>query len=147
MNRDRDDAGRPRNARPRDVTGRPLARGADADVVEDPPALPPDDAIDLAAGLLAEGRAFRAHEVFEAVWKSADADRDLWRGLAQLAVGITHAQRGNAAGSRALLTRAADSLQPWSGTAPYGLRIDELRAWATSAARSVEAVKSPPVLR
>lgn len=132
MNRDRDEAGRPRNARPRDATGRPLARsGTDAaPTSDDPPALPPREAIDLAADLLADRLAFRAHEVFEAVWKSTDTDRDLWRGLAQLAVGITHAQRGNATGSRTLLLRGAESLAPWAGTTPYGLDIDGLRAWA-----------------
>lgn len=149
MTRDRDESGRPRNARPRDATGRPLARDVDGDAAagEDPPALPPDDAIDLAAQLLAEGLAFRAHEVFEAVWKSTDADRELWRGLAQLAVGVTHAQRDNAVGSRALLLRSADSLRPWSGTAPYGLRIDDLREWAAAAAESVETARRPPILR
>jgi len=133
--RDRDGAGRPRNARPRDATGRPLARsGNDAGpAADDPPALPPGEAIDLAADLLADGHAFRAHEVFEAVWKSTDTDRDLWRGLAQLAVGITHAQRGNPTGSRALLLRGAESLAPWAGTTPYGLDIDGLRAWAHTA--------------
>lgn len=149
MTRDRDEAGRPRNARPRDATGRPLDRDTttDAPVVEDPPALPPDDAIDLAAQLLAGGFAFRAHEVFEAVWKSADSDRELWRGLAQLAVGVTHAQRGNAVGARALLLRSADSLTPWSGTSPYGLRIDELRSWATTAAGDIEQAHHAPQLR
>src|SRR5437763_1589981 len=78
-NRDRDDAGRPRNARPRDATGRPLERSDEpATPADDPPAMPPGEAIELAAGLLADGLAFRAHEVFEAVWKSTDTDRELW---------------------------------------------------------------------
>lgn len=146
MNRDRDPQGRPRNARPRDSTGRPLPRGDGdgADVADDPPALPPDEAIDLAGDLLRDGNAFRAHEVFEAVWKSTETDRDLWRGLAQLAVGITHAQRGNATGSQALLSRAADSLAPWAGTAPYGLDIDGLRAWAREPGATAG---DPPPLR
>ena len=149
MTRDRDDAGRPRNARPRDATGRPLARDSAASAMpaEDPPALAPDDAIDQAGELFADGLAFRAHEVFEAVWKSTDTDRELWRGLAQLAVGVTHAQRGNATGSHALLLRAADSLRPWSGTAPYGLDIDGLRSWAQAAAGSIETARQPPRLR
>jgi hypothetical protein len=148
-NRDRDDAGRPRNARPRDDTGRPLPRDDDGEsaAAADPPALPPTEAIDLAVELLDDGLAFRAHEVFEAVWKSTDLDRELWRGLAQLAVGITHAQRGNATGSRALLLRAATSLEPWSGTSPYGLDIDGLRAWASAAADSTEQALRPPKLR
>jgi hypothetical protein len=145
--RDRDEAGRPRNARPRDDTGRPLARDAHAPTPDDPPALPPDEAIDLATQLLADGRAFRAHEVFEAVWKSTDVDRELWRGLAQLAVGITHAQRGNTTGSQALLTRGAESLRPWAATTPYGLDIDGLRDWATAAAASPEHATHPPRLR
>lgn len=144
--RDRDDTGRPRNARPRDATGRPLARGDDpATAADDPPILPPREAIDLASTLLADGLAFRAHEVFEAVWKSTDVDRELWRGLAQLAVGVTHAQRGNATGSRALLSRAADSLAAWSGTTPYGLDIDGLREWAARA--DIDAARQPPPLR
>jgi len=149
MTRDRDEAGRPRNARPRDDTGRPLNRDADIDTTpsEDPPALPPDDAIDLAARLLADGHAFRAHEVFEAVWKSTDTDRELWRGLAQLAVGITHAQRGNAVGSRSLLLRGAESIRPWAGATPYGLDVDGLRVWAKKAADTTEQALNPPTLR
>jgi uncharacterized protein len=145
--RDRDSADRPRNARPRDTTGRPLPRDDDAAVVDDPPALPPDAAIDLAAELLAQDMAFRAHEVFEAVWKSTDSDRELWRGLAQLAVGVTHAQRDNATGSRALLLRGAESLRPWAGATPYGLDVDGLRAWAERAATSIEEARRPPGLR
>lgn len=145
--RDRDAAGRPRNARPRDPTGRPLDRAAEPAAADDPPALPPGQAIDLAGELLAEGLAFRAHEVFEAVWKSTDTDRELWRGLAQLAVGITHAQRGNPTGSHALLLRGAESLLPWAGTSPYGLDIDGLRSWAQDAAESIEPARRPPPLR
>lgn len=148
VNRDRDEAGRPRNARPRDATGRPLDRdSAEPAVADDPPALPPEEAIDLATELLDGGLAFRAHEVFEAVWKSTDADRELWRSLAQLAVGVTHAQRDNAVGSRALLLRCADALEPWSGTTPYGLDIDGIRSWARAAAGSVELALRPPALR
>ena len=147
MTRDRDSAGRPRNARPRDSTGRPLARAAEPAVADDPPALPPDEAIDLATQLLEQGLAFRAHEVFEAVWKSAETDRELWRGLAQLAVGITHAQRGNPTGSRSLLLRGAESLLPWAGASPYGLDVDGLRAWAQAAAGSPDQALRPPPLR
>jgi hypothetical protein len=145
--RDRDETGRPHNARPRDSTGRPLPRDTDAANAGDPPAMPPHEAIDVAAELLANGLAFRAHEVFEAVWKSTDVDRELWRGLAQLAVGVTHAQRGNATGSRALLLRSAESLQPWAGRTPYGLDIDGLRSWAERAARSVDEARRTPRLR
>jgi len=109
LTRDRDPAGRPRNARPRDALGRPLDR---SEPEVGPPPIPDDlvitgpDAARLADELLREGRPFHAHEVLEAAWKSAPArERDLWQGLAQIAVGLTHARRGNARGAVALLQR------------------------------------------
>src|SRR5262249_42891156 len=108
--RDRDPAGRARNARPRDALGRPLPRGATGDEgIPDAPVLPPAQALQLAQELLDSERPFHAHEVLEASWKSAPAaERDLWQGLAQIAVGLTHARRGNARGAAALLRRGAD---------------------------------------
>jgi uncharacterized protein len=110
--RDRDPRGRARNARPRDELGRPLPRSATP--ADDGPAIPDDlqvtpaEAAELGGGLLAQGRPFHAHEVFEAAWKSAPApEREFWRGLAQIAVGLTHARRGNARGAVALLRRGA----------------------------------------
>src|SRR5205807_7082698 len=117
--------------RPRDVFGRPLPRDADVPVEADPQALPPDETLREAAALLEQGRAFRAHEVLEATWKATEGDeRELWRGLAQLAVGITHAQRGNARGSASLLRRGAENLLPWDGHQPYGVPVAALRVWA-----------------
>lgn len=122
-------------ARPRDRFGRPLGRDATAPVEPDPEALPAEETLRVAAVLLAEGRAFRAHEVFEAIWKATDGEeRGLWRALAQLAVGITHAQRGNARGSAALLRRGADNLEPWTKHRPHNLDVAALRAWAISGA-------------
>jgi hypothetical protein len=71
----------------------------------------PEQAIADGQRLLDTDRPFHAHEVFEAVWKAGPpAERELWQGLAQYAVGLTHARRGNASGACALLTRAADRL-------------------------------------
>jgi hypothetical protein len=110
--RDRDPRGRARNARPRDELGRPLPWSATA--ADDVPVIPDDlhvtpaEAADLGGRLLAQGRPFHAHEVFEAAWKSTPApEREFWRGLAQIAVGLTHARRGNARGAVALLRRGA----------------------------------------
>lgn len=113
--RDRDASGRARNARPRDTLGRPLARDADGEpAAPDEPALPPARALAAAQRLINAGRPFHAHEVLEATWKAAPpAERDLWRGLAQLAVGLTHASRGNARGAAALLRRGADLIGPY----------------------------------
>jgi hypothetical protein len=108
--RDRDAGGRARNARPRDALGRPLPKSAadDGARIPDDLVITPAEAAELGGRLLAEGRPFHAHEVFEAAWKSLDGpDRELWRGLAQVAVGVTHARRGNAAGAVTLLRRGA----------------------------------------
>jgi hypothetical protein len=121
--RDRDAAGRARNARPRDALGRPLPRGAAGDErIPDDLTLPPAQALGLAQQLLDEGRPFHAHEVLEASWKAAPpAERDLWQGLAQIAVGLTHARRGNAHGAAALLRRGADRVAGYAGSAPHGV--------------------------
>ena len=106
--------------RGRDRLGRPIPAGDPAAVPAVPEqALPPDDALALAQALLDEGRAFGAHEVLEASWKAAPAnERDLWQGLAQLCVGLTHLQRGNAVGAARLLRRAAGRLP---ADPPYGV--------------------------
>ena len=76
--------------------------------------LGPQESVDEAQRLLDEGMPFHAHEVLEAAWKTAEpAQRELWRGLAQLAVGLTHLQRGNARGAVALLRRGAEHLVHW----------------------------------
>jgi uncharacterized protein len=138
--RDRDAAGRPRNARPRDELGRPLRRDASG---EPPPpeeqALPPDAALAEAQRLIDSGRAFRAHEVLEASWKAAPpAERDLWQGLAQVAVGLTHAQRGNARGAAALLRRGGLRVAGYAGSAPHGIAAEAVARFAADLAGRIE---------
>src|SRR3954449_7827733 len=130
--RDRDAEGRARNARPRDALGRPLPYGA---VGEERAAegvvRPPDQALTEAQALLDAGRPFHAHEVLEDAWKSApEEERELWRGLAQLAVGLTHAARGNPHGAATLLDRGAGNVAPYAAAAPHGIAIEGLVAWA-----------------
>jgi hypothetical protein len=142
--RDRDAAGRARNARPRDGLGRPLARDApgqpDLDQVPLDEPLPPVQALARAQGLLDSARPFHAHEVLEAAWKAAPADeRDLWRGLAQLAVGLTHAMRGNAGGAAALLRRGADRITPYAAAGPHGVDVAGLVRASTALAARIEA--------
>lgn len=138
--RDRDAAGRPRNARLRDELGRPLPREAPGEPpLPDEQALAPEAALDLAQQLIDSGRAFRAHEVLEASWKSAKpAERDLWQGLAQLAVGLTHAQRGNARGAAALLRRGGRRVAGYSGSAPYGIDAAGVARFAADLADRIE---------
>ena len=143
--RDRDPAGRPRNARPRDALGRPLERGAARDSQDLVPDIPDDltisgpDAAALADRLLREGRPFHAHEVLEAAWKSAPPDeRDLWQGLAQIAVGLTHARRGNARGAVALLRRGARRVRADGRDRPYGMDIPAVLAACDDLAARIE---------
>jgi hypothetical protein len=130
--RDRDPEGRPRNARPRDAFGRPLPYGS--------PGMPrvPDDYAPSSEQALADGRRFleeglpfNAHEVFEGRWKCApEKERDLWQGLAQICVGLTHLQRGNGRGAVTLFARGAARVQSYGdpydavGRAASGLHDD-----------------------
>jgi uncharacterized protein len=142
--RDRDQAGRPRNRRPRDASGRPLARDeAGEPRVPDDLALSPRQALDLAQQLLDGSRPFQAHEVLEASWKSApEAERALWQGLAQVAVGLTHIQRGNARGAAALLRRGAGRVSGYRAGAgqagPYGIDVRGLTEAAGKLATRIE---------
>lgn len=138
--RDRDLTGRARNARPRDAQGRPLPRGArGVERVPEDVALSPDDAVRQAQQLIDDGYPFHAHEVFEAVWKATSgAHRALWQGLAQLAVGLTHAQRGNPKGAVALLRRGADRIDPYSAERPYGLDVAGVAGHARRLAAGIE---------
>ncbi len=139
--RDRDGDGRPRSARPRDELGRPLPRdAAGIQPTPDDLTLSPDESLAEAQRLLDAGRAFHAHEVLESTWKAApEAERELWRGLAQLAVGLTHAQRGNAVGAVQLLRRAAERIGGYVVDPPYGIAVAELVAWARALAVRVES--------
>lgn len=93
--------------RARDRLGRPVPAGS-PDAVPDPEPVPVDQALTTARAMAAEGRWFSAHDVLEEAWK---ADRSgPWQGLAQVCVGMTHLQRGNAVGGARLLRRAAQSL-------------------------------------
>ena len=124
--RDRDDSGRPRQARPRDALGRPLPYGsAGVEPVSEEP-LPPAETLVKARSLVEAGRPFAAHEVLEARWKAGPADeRDLWQGLAQICVALTHAARGNSVGALRLFERGAERLDQYdSGEgSTYGLDL------------------------
>ena len=128
------------NTRPRDALGRPLPYGS-AGVERAPSGVvrTPDETLREAQRLLDEGLPFHAHEVLEDAWKAASPpDRELWRGLAQLAVGSTHAARGNRTGALALLRRGADAIAAYAPESPYGLDISAIRAWVDDAIAQVE---------
>ncbi len=138
--RDRDPAGRPRNARPRDGLGRPLPKSAMGEArVPDDLVLAPDAALDEAGRLLRAGRPFHAHEVLEASWKSGPpAERSFWQGLAQLAVGLTHARRGNARGAVTLLRRGASRTRSGPPPDPHGVDVAAVTGAAETLADRIE---------
>jgi hypothetical protein len=116
-------------------------------MIPDELALAAPDAARLADELLRAGRPFHAHEVLEASWKSAPPhERDLWQGLAQVAVGLTHAHRGNARGAVTLLRRGADRVRAYQGTAesaakggrPYGIDVAAVLAACDDLAARIE---------
>jgi DNA-binding transcriptional ArsR family regulator/uncharacterized protein YndB with AHSA1/START domain len=157
LGRDRDTSRRARNARPRDALGRPLPWEAEG-VPRQPEGISrtPGQTLDEAQALLDGGQPFHAHEVLEDAWKgTADpAERALWKGLTQLAVGLTHAARGNATGSAALLRRGAEHLASYRDSQPHGIDVAGLLSWAHALATDIErgadpghAAATPPQLR
>jgi hypothetical protein len=119
-------------------------------------AFTPAEAVRLAQRLIDDGRPFHAHEVLEATWKSSPAgERALWKGLAQIAVGLTHARRGNSRGAVTLLRRGAAAVASYAaeqGTAagaarsqPAGLDLEAILSASNNladliAARGLDAV-------
>ncbi|MEV0775310.1 DUF309 domain-containing protein [Streptomyces sp. NPDC050428] len=135
--RDRDVEGRARNARPRDGLGRPLPYGAPG-VERQPEGVvrAPGETLREAQRLLDTGMPFHAHEVFEDAWKSGPGEEEaLWRGMAQLAVGLTHAARGNPTGGARLLLRGAERISGYG--APYGIDVRGLTSWARKLAERI----------
>ncbi|MFI9339061.1 DUF309 domain-containing protein [Streptomyces althioticus] len=148
--RDRDDEGRARNARPRDGLGRPLPYGEEG-VPRQPEGVVrrPEESVAEAQLLLDQGKPFHAHEVFEDAWKSGpEEERELWRGLAQMAVGLTHAARGNLTGGARLLRRGAGAVEEWAAGGdlrPHGIDLPSVIAWARELAAEVERGEGVPV--
>lgn len=131
--------------RARDAAGRPVPPGS-PEAVEPVPeeALPPLEAVALARDLLVRGRPFFAHDVLEARWKAAaGAERELWQGLAQVCVGLTHLQRGNPVGGARLLRRGAGRLERWTGPS-YGVDVPAVVAQALAHAAAVEQGQPGP---
>jgi uncharacterized protein len=127
--------------------------GAGADRIPDDLVITGRDAAVLASQLLRDGRPFHAHEVLEAAWKTGPPDdRDLWQGLAQIAVGLTHARRGNARGAVTLIRRGIQRIRarpapdspvpggpvPDGRDQPYGMDIPGVLAAADDLASRIE---------
>ncbi|WP_017602124.1 DUF309 domain-containing protein [Nocardiopsis lucentensis] len=145
--RDRNEQGRAQNQRPRDRYGRPMPHGSVGEVerVPDDAEFTVEEGLETAQRLLDGGYAFTAHEVLEAVWKSVpEPERELWRGLAQTAVGVTHAQRGNTVGAARLLRRGADRVAAFGPEAPHGVDANGVADFARALAEDLEAGRVRP---
>jgi predicted metal-dependent hydrolase len=144
VTRERDAAGRPENARPRDATGRPLDRDAGPSwrerlrALDEVRALPKAEALAEAERLVLTGQPFYAHEVLEGPWHLAEpAERAFWQGLAQVAVGLTHVQRGNATGAVSVLRSGAEKLRGYAD-GHEGVAAQRVATAAEALARRVE---------
>jgi predicted metal-dependent hydrolase len=101
----------------------------------------PDPATALARGIAEfnAGRFFQAHEIWEEGWHpSPEPERDFWQGLIQVAVGLTHRQRGNATGAVTLLRRGARKLRRY----PDGHEGVPVAAVATFAERAADRIEA-----
>ncbi len=135
--RERDPAGRPRNARPRDELGRPLPRGAEGIVPGNEPEPDPATALDRGIEEFNAGRYFQAHEIWEEGWHPApEGERDFWQGIIQVAVGLTHRQRGNGHGAVTLLERGAKRLRQY-GERHEGIPCAHVASYAERTARTI----------
>jgi predicted metal-dependent hydrolase len=115
--------------------------------VPDDLVLPPAQALEEAQRLLDGGMPFHAHEVLEAVWKAApDGERDLWQGLAQLAVGLTHRLRGNRVGATSVLQRGGRRIARYAADPPYRIDVQGLLAWIDRTTSDDAATPAPPRL-
>jgi hypothetical protein len=145
VQRDRREDGRPEQSRPRDRTGRPLPYGTQGIALSE--TMEPVSVADaLAAGVRRwdERRYFEAHELLEHVWRSAArSDKDLWKGVIQVAVAGVHLQRGNMLGARRLIGRALDRLEGLPD-AHRGVDVVLLRRTAQAASDLLDAGQVPP---
>ncbi len=146
MNEDTRGARPRRNTRPRDALGRPLPYGSEGvDGQPEGVRRTAHESLAEAHRLLSEGRPFHAHEVLEDAWKSRPvSERELWRGLAQIAVGVTHAARGNPVGARRLIERGARNIAPYEIDAPHGLDVRAVLSWSQEAVADIARDAPPP---
>lgn len=142
--RDRRDDGRPEQARPRDRTGRPLPYGTTGvELLEAADPATVEEALELGVERWAERRYFEAHELLEHAWRQGpESDRDLWKGVIQVAVAGVHLQRGNRIGARRLLGRALGRLDAVPDVS-RGVDVAALRRTARAALADLDAGIAP----
>lgn len=82
---------------------------------------------DRALALFAAGAWFTCHEVLEHLWlDETRPERDVYKGILQIAVGLLHEENGNRAGALRLLERGASHLVPFLPVT-FGVDLAALR--------------------
>ncbi len=139
LERDRNDAGRAENQRPRDRFGRPLPYDTDeTELAEEWEYDTVEAALGIGVNLWDEERFYEAHECLEDVWHNApEADRLFWQGVIQVAVGCCHHQRGNRNGSTKLFQQAAEKLAGYPDV-HHGVDVEQLRVFCEGAAAAMD---------
>jgi len=137
--------------RPRDPFGRPLPRGVPTQLpMEDFDALSSEENHALGIAHFNAGRFFAAHEAWETCWKAtADPEaRQFFKGLAQIAAGYVHLQRGNPRGAQTLLRRGAAhlGLTEFSPVLDRRRLIDMVLAHADEVEQATQHNLQPPAL-
>lgn len=94
--------------------------------------------LDRALALFEAGAWFTCHEVLEQLWlDETRPQRDVYKGILQIAVGLLHEENGNRAGALRLLERGAGHLLPflpaWFGVDLAALREEAVRLRAVLA--------------
>src|SRR3989442_9327131 len=128
--RPRDPDAPPKQKRPRDELGRPLAHGAENKLqLEDYDSLSLEENHRLGIEHLNARRFFPADEAWETCWKQAKGsdEAEFFKGLSQLGAGYVHLLRGNAHGAFTLLRRGAGRIARY-GPEHRGVRAEDLSA-------------------
>jgi uncharacterized protein len=142
-NRPRNPDAPPKQERPRDELGRPLAHEAENLLhMEDFDSLPVEENHRLGVSYFNAGTYFPAHEAWETCWKQTKrtADAEFYKGLSQLGAGFTHLGRGNAHGAFTLMRRGAGRIAAYES--PHlGVDTAALAASCLTAADRIEAAQ------
>jgi predicted metal-dependent hydrolase len=103
--------------------------------------------LEAGLGLVRDGRYFEAHEVFEELWRAADAgERDFYQGLVHVAVAPYQQARDHQVAMRSQLAKARRRLAPFA-PAHRGVDVAALLAWADRSLEQGRCDGPPPVSR
>ena len=84
------------------------------------------------------GNYFVCHEFLEALWLDEhDPQRELYKGILQIGIGLLHLQRGNLSGARRLLLNGSKLIEPFTPSL-FGIDLLTLLSDARSVLRRLE---------